>query len=700
MIRATTRVRTVVRAAASIVALVGSACSTTIQGGAAADAPRIAGVSVSGNDEVDEDDITEGLANRGPEGILRRTYRRLDRLALEQDISRIESYYHRRGFFSAKVVGTDVKPDGDRAVRVTFRVIEGQPTRVAGLSLIGLSELLRRSKMLDLQEGPLLPGAIFRHDRYIEFKAWLQSWMAHRGYPHARVDGRVDIDRDAHTADVRVTIDDGPLVRFGQTEVRGLERVPESAVRNRLAWKPGERFDPELLELTQGRLYQLGLFGSIRMDYDKENRPRTSDVRIGLTEASRRELRLGGGLAVEGGFTPQDLRVEVRERTDFILRGALDPLTVLRLEARPAWQWNLKDNQNAPAGEATAALDRPDLFLPRTVGTAMVGYQREQLEAYGTKGPVLRLGLNRPFFSDQLSVQLAWRFRRLYFFGLEDGALDGELPPHFTDTGEPVASDRVPDPDEQEVQDQLSIAVPYRLGVFEQTVSFDRRDQPLDARRGVFAALSLTEGGAAAGGAIRFARATAEARGYLPLGRRLVLAGRGLYGRRLGSELLPLTERFFEGGASGHRGFLFRRLAPYVDTPYTPYIPPDPENGMPEPTMGEPTVQKAPVGGDESFLGTGEVRLDIGHLLSYPFGVVGFVDAGDVICDLPQCSGKRSLDFSNLHWATGAGVRWTPVISVRFDLGYRLNRTGPAEPEPAATWYNRLAFHVSLGQAF
>lgn len=680
--------------AALTLALVAVGCARTITGSATPDSPRIDDVTIAGNDNVDEDDILDGLANRGPQGLVRRIYRRLDRLALEQDIARIESFYARRGYFSAKVVGTDVKPNDDKSVDVSFRVKEGQATHVAGLSIIGLSKLLRGSKTLDYQEGPLQPGEVFRHDRYLEFKQWLLSWLAHRGYPHARIDARVEVDRDTRTADIRLIVDDGPLTRFGQTTVEGLSRVPEQAVRNRLGWEPGQRFDPELLELTQGRLYQLGMFSAVRMDYDKEGRPRISDIQIGLTEAPPRELRLGGGLAVEGGFSTDNLRIQLRQRTDYVMRGIIDPLTSLRLEARPAWEWAFAENRSGPAGEATATIDRHDLFLPRMLGAVTVGYQRDELEAYGIQGPTLRVGLSRPFIDDHLQIGIGYRYRYSRFFEVAE-ALNGETPP--SDPAQGGMDTETDDPVEERLRAALGIdASPYRLGAFEQNVAYDRRDDPLDARRGWYAALAVAEGNPAAASDFRFVRATGDLRGYLSFRRKLVLAGRLFYGRNLTATPLPVTERFFDGGATGHRGFGFRRLSPYVSSSYFP-LPPEGEG-----SADEPTTDSAPIGGDESFLGTAEIRYDIGKLLKYPFAVVGFTDFGDVVCseEVPGCLPGGALDLANLHWAVGTGVRWTPVIAIRLDIGYRLNRFGAGEPDAGSGVLSRIAYHISLGQAF
>jgi len=87
------------------------------------------------------------------------------------------------------------------------------------------------------------------------------------------VEGAVVIDRDDRTADVNLQVDPGPVVRFGELTVTGAKRIPRSSIRARVAWDPGERFDPELMKLTQGRLYQLGFFASVNVEIDHAGRP-------------------------------------------------------------------------------------------------------------------------------------------------------------------------------------------------------------------------------------------------------------------------------------------------------------------------------------------------------------------------------------------------------------------------------------------
>jgi outer membrane translocation and assembly module TamA len=74
-----------------------------------------------------------------------------------------------------------------------------------------------------------------------------------------------------------------------------------------------------------------------------------------------------------------------------------------------------------------------------------------------------------------------------------------------------------------------------------------------------------------------------------------------------------------------------------------------------------------------------------------PVGGVVFLDGADVRERFSE------IDVASLNWAAGGGVRvFTLVGAVRFDVGYRLNHTGPMEPEPNSHY----AFHLSLGEAY
>lgn len=616
----------------------GAGASRRGDGDEAGTVRQVAGVEIVGNRQVSDGDLIAGLATRPPRGLIFRSRTTYDPVALQLDLRRVEAYYKEHGWFAARVVGVDVKAVGRDAVRVTIHVEEGEPTRITAVQIDGVPARARAAAHAVTDR--LEPGEVLVHPVYLEAKEILHGELVRRGYAHAVVDGVIEVDRDRREAIVRLSVDAGPPVRFGRVRVRGLGRVPERAVRARLAWEEGDPFDPDALALTQGRLYELGVFSSVRLDYDREGRPEVADVTIHVAEGARHEVRLGGGGAVDR------VRWELHARGGYTVRGFPHPLTTIRLDARPAYTFlRGATGDTGLGGEATAVVEQEDLFLPRMRGTGELGYTIEEIEAYSTRGPRLRLGLGRPLLGDRLHVGVGWQIRSLDFFRVDDAIDDADAA-------------------------TFGLVEPYRLAFFEQSLAYDRRDHPTDAHRGYFADLRLEEGGGFAGGKFRYTKGTTEARGYLPVGRRVVLAARTRVGIVVGGQTLPITQRYYAGGASSHRGFPYRRLSPVA-------------------TAGD--GHTVPVGGEALVETSAEARIDVFRFRGRWIGVAAFIDGADVTRD------AGDLDPFDLHWATGLGLRYdTPVGPLRFDVGYRLNRTGAGDPEPGERW----AWHVSLGEAF
>jgi outer membrane translocation and assembly module TamA len=143
-----------------------------------------------------------------------------------------------------------------------------------------------------------------------------------------------------------------------------------------------------------------------------------------------------------------------------------------------------------------------------------------------------------------------------------------------------------------------------------------------------------------------------------------------------GANGAPLTQRFFGGGATGQRGFAYRRMSPEART-----------------SKGD----RVPVGGEGLIESSIETRIGLTEIKGNWLDLGLFLDAGD-------CTPTwRELEVTNLNYAAGAGLRYDTVVgSLRFDVGVRLNRLeqagvdGLGNPDPG----QRFAIHLSLGEAF
>lgn len=643
-------------------ASLGGGCAT-MPAGTDDEPPRIIReVEVEGNEALSDGAITGGLANHPPQGLIFRTYAALDSLSLELDRRRIESLYHARGYFEAAVTDVTVEPATPAPdVNLRFQVREGRPSAILGFEVTGVPEDARfeREDLEDLVG--LRVGEPLDYDRYQTAMLRMRGYLVRRGYAHAEVEGRVEVRREDQTVVVRFDVDPGPVVYFGKVSVI-TDALPESAVLARVAWKEGARFDPNLLELTEGRIYELPVVGWVRFEQPAEGRPAVLDTVIHVGRATPNELRIGAGAAAIGG--QREAAYELRARIGYSRRGFLEPLTTLRLEARPGYGFFA--TQPGFNIEARAELEKDDFLTPRLQISNQVLYTVARFLAFTTQGPAARVALGRSFLLDRLAVSSALQFSHLDFT-----RISAAIP--VTDYEElgfpPCEGPCTPDGDLE----------PLRLFYLEPAINYDGRNDPLNTRRGVFMRLRFELGSTMGRISAPYLRANPEIRGYIPAGPRVVLAARAMVGSTLlNLRPLPITQRFFSGGAESHRGFLRRRLSPgYFETAANA-----------EADVG----QFIPVGGEALVETSVEARINLFRLFGNWFGTVLFVDAGDV--------GLRSLaeiDLLNLHVATGAGLRYhTPVGPIRVDLGYRLNRVPPAEQG----FFDRIAFHFSLGEAF
>lgn len=623
-----------------------ASCVTTVApaGGLPEGDMRIVGdVDIRGNERVSDDSIVDGLSLRPPTGIFRITRTQFDPVALELDRRRIVAYYHRRGFFSAQVAKVSTARTSDDRIRVTFQVDEGPRTTVQKLAVSGAAGLegLDRDELLENAE--LEVGDDLVYERYESAKLALRDALVDKGYAFAKVEGEIEVDREEARAGVIFLVDAGPRVRFGKAIPGGLELVPPEAVHARVVWDEGEIFDPELIEETRILLYELGRFSVVRFDMDRQARPEVADVDIVLSEASRHEVKVGAGAGIDR------TRYEARLRAAYTEKGFWLPLMTLRLEARPRYSFiRQATGVDGIGGEASAGLDLEDFLSPRLRLGNLLSYSDQDFQAYSIRGPRYRVSLDRPFFGDDLRLGVGWSIRWQSFPRVDAGI----TPAQRQELGI--------DPDGR-----------YRLGAFDQSIVWDRRDDVLDTRNGYYAELRLEESGPYAGSAFEYLRTIPELRGYWSPLSRLVLAGRARYGRTLFDRgVLPITQRFFAGGASSHRGFSFQRLSPMITS----------EEG-----------NTLPIGGEALIESTAEARVDITKLWDNWFGIAVFLDGADVTEE------PGALEPNNLHWAAGVGLRYhTPIGPFRFDVGYRLNRKGPGEPDPD----DPFAFHLSLGEAF
>jgi translocation and assembly module TamA len=162
---------------------------------------------------------------------------------------------------------------------------------------------------------------------------------------------------------------------------------------------------------------------------------------------------------------------------------------------------------------------------------------------------------------------------------------------------------------------------------------------------------------------------------YFPASDQLTIAGRARVGSIFGAELSELapSRRLYAGGGGSVRGFGFQELGPRADYPNPKFDPTDAEE------EDSPTISR-PTGGRSLVEFALEARYRFGN-----FGVVGFVDAGQVY-------ESQSPRLNDMRFGVGVGGRiYTSFGPMRVDVATPLGRRKGE---------GLIGVYVSIGQAF
>ena len=226
-------------------------------------------------------------------------------------------------------------------------------------------------------------------------------------------------------------------------------------------------------------------------------------------------------------------------------------------------------------------------------------------------------------------------------------------------------------------------AQPIRLGRIGPSFVRDKRDNKFDPTSGNQTLGSFFVAATALGGSEQFVKFYIEhARFYpVPVFRDTVFsvsARLGLASPFGGRNSLPISERFFGGGARDLRGFGFEEAGPQI------LVPKRDSNGNVVKDGNGNTIQVlSPLGGNAVLVLSNEIRFPLWG----PIGGVVFADTGNVFVRV------RDIKPGNITQTVGFGLRLkTPIGPVRFDYGFIvLNKP------PNVTSSHK---HFTIGQTF
>ena len=588
---------------------------------------KLAGVGFDGNhyfsSKLLEDRLgiqAASFANRG------RYSQRMSR----DDGDSIRDLYIANGFLQAQVAvevqNNNTSKKGDLFVK--FHVLEGQQTLVGSLKIDGNHAL--SDQQISAVVGST-PGEPYSEANIASDRNNVLALYFNDGYPDARVEEQPSPAGEPNRINLAYHITEGEQIRVAQVLLIGFQHVRRGTVSRQVELKPRQPLREGDVAETQRRLYNLGVFNRVAI---AQQNPAGSDpdktVLVDVNEGSRYTFGYGFG------FEAQRLSGTSANPADTYLN--FSPRGLLEIGdndfLRRAQSLSLKARASTQQYRGVLSYVAPDLFNNPKWSLQLTGFADKTQDVNTFTSIRLETSLQ---FNETVSSSTTIVYR--YFFRHVEVPADSLH----------VSPDEIP-----------LFSQPTKVSGFGLTWARDRRDNPVDASRGMFNTVDTELASESLGSSANFYRLFYQNSSFHPFGKSFVFARSTRFGIEepysgTGEDSIPLPERFFAGGATTIRGFGLNQAGPR-----------DPVTGFPVGGLAElvfnqelhfPT--KLPFVGDR-----------VGGTVFYDFGNV-YTDWNHITWRTAPAS-PTNLNY--LSHTVGAGLRYgTPIGPVRVDFGYQLN---------------------------
>lgn len=262
------------------------------------------GVIIDAPDDLQHllEDNLELVRWRGNERIDRPELYRLYRQAPKE----IRKLLETEGYYSP-TIDSKIEPSGD-TFQIHFKVDPGEPVRVSEVNIefagaITLQDPSQRPRISDLEKRWALDkGSRFRQADWEAAKVALLRQVMRVRYPRAKItDSEAIVDPESRTVVLRVGIDSGTPVLFGEIKIVGLERYGDDTIMRERPVKPGSVYRENALVNWQTRIQDTGYFRSVEVTADLDSGLDTVPVIVTVVENKKRHAAVGIGYSTDTG---------------------------------------------------------------------------------------------------------------------------------------------------------------------------------------------------------------------------------------------------------------------------------------------------------------------------------------------------------------------------------------------------------------
>lgn len=566
------------------------------------------------------------------------------------------------GYRSARVESRLAIDPGDDDLVVIFDVTKGTRSIVDDVVIRG-NLVIETPGLRRLV--PVNRGEFFSGDKAREGADRIRDFYTSRGFLEART--QVNLE-DLPNNRVRLIYDvtEGARAIAQQIVVTGLTITRQKSFQRFFGFEQGEVLTPRQLRDTARALYATGAFREviIRPDPIPGAPPELRRLNVNATEARPLLMYYGAGYSTDGGpratlqLTNTNLFGRVIAGSTRLLVSQTDQLAQLSLtDLRP---WGKKWATTISAFYNRDSNLRP--FVRRRVIDPNA--QPRAGQTFGVNRFIAFAQTERKL-GDLTALRFRYSFENAKLFNLENI------------------------PEIEVTRNERAI----RLGLISAGFTRDTRDNALWPTRGQLFSADHSLAARPLGGNESYNKffgvyqrydtpqwlggMTFAMAGRVGLAKLFVVTDRDGDGVISEPERrLPISERFFAGGATTLRGFRFEQAGP---------------QGILEPRNPNELPTLVPIGGDALVI----FNFELHYPLTRRVRLVPFYDLGNVFRKVSD------INFAGMTNSVGLGLRFnTPIGPVGVDYGFLIDPPSFVTASGATLRQPRSAFHIRIGQTF
>ncbi len=605
-------------------------------------------ITFVGNHAISDAEINRYMATRtgGPFSVLTDSGK-FNRELFDRDMTMVQALYWDQGYINVQVGTPRVELSVDRRyIFLSVPLVEGPRYKVGRINVVERNadgdkiELLggrRRVRSMVQTER----GAYFSRTSVMADVDRITRHYQDAGYAYANVDLKTLTNEENRIVDLVLEVTRGPMVYFERIELQGNTKTRDRVARRQLVIYEGDKYSQTGIDVSKGRVTQLGFFESVEIT----TRPGSSQdkviVTVEVVEKHTGQFQVGMGFSTVETFIAQ---ARITEQ-NFLGNGQTVSLQAQMSKMRQMFNFDFWEPHFLDS-DWTLAFK----LFNTTVG--LTDYAKTSTGGELTLGHTLGIR--------DLQLYLSYD---LQYDKINTGANSGLI----------IGGQR-----QSKVFYELPLAYLFKEGWTSSITTklvYDLRNNRLFPTKGSYNSAAVELASKYLGSEFDFTRYTLNSKWYFPLMWKLVFrfnANLGLiYSNN--NEGLPISLRYRSGGIMDVRGYYPWSLGPKLSIP----------------TSANPSAEPYPGG---ISIG-GNMRVTLNTEIEFPLiemaninGVV-FFDAGnsfnleDSWC---QAGGGRGInkytDPCNknpfyLRTSVGFGLRWfSPMGPLRFEWGFPLKR--------------------------